>query len=85
MQATVQRETLLERRAHNNVTEESLWSMLSLSQNFAANSLTKLGYKLSYIRNSKTGSLAIMLRNGDFATISVEGEIDSSPHINIRF
>jgi len=84
MQATVQRETLLERRAQNDVVTGTLWNKLSLAQKFAASSLTQFGYDLTYIRNSNTGSLAILLCNDNAATISTEGEIDTSPNIVIR-
>jgi hypothetical protein len=84
MQATALRETLLERRQQNNVATDSLWNKLSLAQKFAASSLTQFGYDLTYIRNSNTGSLAILLCNGNAATISSEGEIDTSPSIVIR-
>lgn len=83
MQATAEREVLLERRQHNLVSE-TLWNKLSLAQKFAASSLTQFGYDLSYIRNSRAGSLAILLCNGNTATISSEGEIDTSPDIVIR-
>ena len=84
MQAAVKREALLERRATNNVDSNTLWDKLSLAQKFAASSLTQFGYDLTYIRNSNIGSLAILLCNGNAATISIEGEIDTSPDIIIR-
>jgi len=84
MQATAQRETLLERRAQNNIATGSLWNKLSLAQKFAASSLTQFGYDLTYIRNSNVGNLAILLCNDNAATISIEGEIDTSPNIVIR-
>ena len=84
MQATVQRETLLERRAQNDVATDTLWNKLSLAQKFAASSLTQFGYDLTYIRNSSVGNLAILLCNDNAATISSEGEIDTSPNIIIR-
>ncbi|MCW8832884.1 MAG: hypothetical protein OQK09_10090 [Colwellia sp.] len=83
MQATVEREALLERR-QRNVVPENLWGKLSLAQKFAASSLTQFGYDLSYIRDSQAGSMAILLCNGNAATISCEGEIDTSPDIMIR-
>jgi len=84
MQATVQRESLLERRAQNEIATSTLWNKLSLAQKFAASSLTQFGYDLTYIRNSNIGNLAILLCNGNAATISTEGEIDTSPDIVIR-
>jgi len=84
MQATVQRETLLERRAQNDIAAGTLWEKLSLAQKFAASSLTQFGYDLTYIRNSSVGNIAILLCNDNTATISTEGEIDTSPNIVIR-
>ncbi len=84
MQATVQREALLERRVQDSVAPGSLWNKLSLAQKFATSSLTQFGYDLTYIRNSNIGNLAILLCNGNAATISTEGEIDTSPNIVIR-
>lgn len=86
MQATLQRETLLERRQQNNLAlaTDTLWSKLSLAQKFAASSLTQFGYDLTYIRNSNAGSIAILLCNDNAATISSEGEINTSPDIVIR-
>lgn len=83
MQATAVREALLERR-QRDMAPENLWGKLSLAQKFAASSLSQFGYDLSYIRNSKAGSLAILLCNDNAATISSEGEIDTSPDIIIR-
>jgi len=83
MQAIAEREVLLERRQHN-LTSETLWNKLSLAQKFAASSLTQFGYDLTYIRHYKTGSLAILLCNDNAATISSEGEIDTSPNVIIR-
>ncbi len=83
MQATAEREVLLERRQHTSVPI-ALWDKLSLAQKFAASSLIQFGYDLNYIRNSRVGSLAILLCNGNVATISSEGEIDTSPDIRIR-
>jgi hypothetical protein len=83
MQATAQREVLLERR-QQSVEVDTLWGKLSLAQKFAASSLAQFGYDLTYIRNSNAGNLAILLCNGSAATISSEGEIDTSPEIVIR-
>ena len=84
MQATAQREVLLERRQQQNIATDTLWNKLSLAQKFAASSLTQFGYDLTYIRNSNVGSLAILLCNDNAATISSEGEINTSPDIIIR-
>ncbi|MBL4823454.1 MAG: hypothetical protein JKX90_08020 [Colwellia sp.] len=83
MQAIAQREVLLERR-QQNVMVGTLWRSLSLAQKFSASSLAQFGYDLVFIRTSNVGSLAILLCNGNTATISSEGEIDTSPNIVIR-
>jgi hypothetical protein len=83
MQVMPQREVLLERR-QQSVIVETLWGKLSLAQKFAASSLAQFGYDLTYIRNSNAGNLAILLCNGNAATISNEGEIETSPNIVIR-
>ena len=83
MQALAQREVLLERR-QQSTSVETLWGKLSLAQKFAASSLSQFGYDLTYIRNSNAGNLAILLCEGSAATISSEGEIDTSPDIVIR-
>ncbi|MEW6983858.1 hypothetical protein AAD001_14485 [Colwelliaceae bacterium 6471] len=83
MQALAEREVLLERR-HYIPEQSNLWDKLSLAQKFAASSLTQFGYDLAFIRNSNRGSLAILLCNGNAATISGEGEINTSPDITIR-
>lgn len=83
MQAALEREVLLERR-HYHPEHSVLWDKLSLAQKFAASSLTQFGYDLAFIRNSSMGSLAVLLCDGNVATISDEGEIDTSPAITIR-
>lgn len=83
MQAVMEREVLLERR-HYVPEHSSLWDKLSLAQKFAASSLTQFGYDLAFIRNSSAGSMAILLCDGNVATISDDGEINTSPEITIR-
>ena len=84
MQAVVEREVLLERRQYTP-EQSSLWDKLSLAQKFAASSLTQFGYDIAFIRNSQaSGSLAILLCDGNAATINHEGEINTSPGITIR-
>jgi len=73
----------LERR-HYQADYSVLWDKLSLAQKFAASSLTQFGYDLAFIRNSSMGSLAVLMCDGNVATISDEGEIDTSPTITIR-
>jgi hypothetical protein len=83
MEALLEREVLLERRQYTP-EEASLWYKLSLAQKFAASSMTQFGYDLSFIRNSNSGSLAILQCNGKTATINGEGEVNSTPSITIR-
>lgn len=83
MQAALEREILLERRQY--VPEQAnLWDKLSLAQKFATSSLTQFGYDLAFIRNSNAGSMAVLLRDGNAATISNDGEINTSPDIIVR-
>lgn len=83
VQAVLEREVLLERRQYTP-EQSSLWDKLSLAQKFAASSLTQFGYDIAFIRNSQAGSLAILLCDGNAATINDEGEINTSPSITIR-
>ncbi len=83
MQAVLEREVLLERR-HYNPEHSVLWDKLSLAQKFAASSLTQFGYDLMFIRGSKAGSMAVLSCDDNIATISDEGEINTSPEITIR-
>lgn len=83
MQATLERETLLERRQY--ITDSSaLWDKLTLAQKFAASSLIQFGYQVAFIRSSRTGSLAVLLCDGKAASIVDDGQIDTSPDIHIR-
>jgi len=79
----MEREVLLERR-HYTPEQATLWDKLSLAQKFAASSLTQFGYDLAFIRTSTVGSLAILLCDQNAATISDDGEINTSPEIIIR-
>lgn len=83
MYAVSEREVLLERR-HYDAEQEALWDKLSLAQKFAASSLNQFGYDLAFIRNSKAGSIAVLICNDSAATISEDGEIDTSPELKIR-
>lgn len=83
MQAVSEREVLLERR-HYTPEQAALWDKLTLAQKFAASSLNQFGYDLSFIRNSKVGCLAILICEGKAATVTSDGEIDTSPQITIR-
>ena len=83
MQAVLEREVLLERRQYT-AEQSNLWDKLSLAQKFATSSLTQFGYDLAFIRNNKSGNLAVLVCDSNAATISDDGEIDTSPNIIIR-
>lgn len=77
------RETLLERR-HYDQDKSILWDKLTLAQKFASSNLAQFGYNLAFIRTNQAGSLAILLCDKLAATISADGDIDTSPQITIR-
>ena len=60
------------------------WNRLSLAQKFSASSLGKFGYELAFVRNDNGRSLAVLMCNGGVAVITEDGEINSSPDIQIR-
>lgn len=65
--------------------EQSVWwEKLSLAQKFSASSLGKFGYELSFVRNENGQSLAVLMCNGGIAVVSEDGDINTSPNINIR-
>ncbi|XQW85039.1 hypothetical protein ACOYR1_18245 [Thalassotalea piscium] len=77
------REVLLERR-HYTPEQATLWDKLSLAQKFAASSLTQFGYDLVFIRTGTVGNIAVLVCDGNPATITDDGEINTSPEIIIR-
>ena len=77
------RDPLIERRSSQNNFDE-LWSNLTLAQKFAASSLTKYGYELTYIRCSTVGNVAFMTVGDSIATIEMDGEINTNPNIDVR-
>ena len=83
MHAVLEREVLLERRQYT-AEQSNLWDKLSLAQKFATSSLTQFGYDLSFIRSSKAGNIAILLCDSNAATISDDGEINTSPNLTVR-
>ncbi|MGB1262303.1 MAG: hypothetical protein ACPG52_05270 [Cognaticolwellia sp.] len=83
MPVALEREILLERRQYTP-EKENLWDKLSLAQKFATSSLTQFGYELAFIRGSKSGNVAVFLCDGSAATITDDGEIDTTPNIAIR-
>ncbi|MFT5756604.1 MAG: hypothetical protein ACI9LM_001324 [Alteromonadaceae bacterium] len=60
------------------------WSKLSLAQKFSASSLGKFGYELAFIRNEQGRSIAFLICNGGTATISEDGDINTSPNAPTR-
>lgn len=83
MQALANRETLLERR-RSEQDDSLLWDKLTLAQKFAASSLIQFGYDLAFLRNSNRGNVAVLLCDGNTATITGDGEIDTAPNLKIR-
>ena len=82
------RNSLIERR-HYCVDDEPTpkvdWTKLTLAQRFSAQSLTKYGYELRFTRFTTKGSTAVLvLKNGKPATISEDGDINTTPDIQIR-
>lgn len=78
-----QSKSMLERRTE--APEQSVWwNKLSLAQKFSASSLGQFGYELSFVRNEKGRSMAVLQCNSGVAVISEDGEINTSPSIDIR-
>ncbi|NQY64676.1 MAG: hypothetical protein HRT38_13255 [Alteromonadaceae bacterium] len=71
-------------RRHLIDNQASLWAQLTINQAHAANSLTQFGYDLAFLRNQNTIKTAIMTSGYNFATVDIEGSIDTSPNISIR-
>jgi len=65
--------------------EQSVWwSKLSLAQKFSASSLGKFGYELMFVRNEQGRSIAFLICNGGTATISEDGDINTSSNEKMR-
>lgn len=78
-----QEKPMLERR--QNKPEQSVWwNKLSLAQKFSASSLGKFGYDLAFVRNEQGQSLAVLTCSSGVAVITEDGDINTSPNINIR-
>jgi hypothetical protein len=88
MESKPNRNSLIERRHYaigDNADPSENWNKLTLAQRFAALSLTKYGYELRFTRFSSNGSTAVLvLKNGTPATISEDGDINTTPDIQIR-
>ena len=83
MEQNLYRDALIERRQNMEQNNE-WWEKLTLAQKFSASSLAKYGYELAYIRDSASGNLAVMLQENNVSTIAEDGDIDTSPVINLR-
>ena len=81
--SVVQNDSFLDRR-HYSPEQSDLWDRLSLSQKFSTSSLNQFGYDLAFIRIQNKKSMAILLCGSSVATISNEGDINTSPDIVIR-
>jgi len=74
---------ILDRRTE--APEQSVWwNKLSLAQKFSASSLGQFGYELSFVRNEQGRNLAVLQCNSGVAIISEDGEINTSPNIDLR-
>ncbi|WP_175623927.1 hypothetical protein [Pseudocolwellia agarivorans] len=60
------------------------WSKLTLAQKFSASSLGKFGYELLFIRHVKGQDIAVLQCNGGIATITPDGEINTTAKIKLR-
>jgi len=60
------------------------WNHLTLAQKFSASSLGRFGYEISFVRNEQGNMLAVLQCDSGVATISEDGDIDTSPEITIR-
>lgn len=60
------------------------WNKLSLAQKFSASSLGKFGYELAFVRNEQGRCVAVLTCASGLAVITEDGDINTSPNINIR-
>ena len=82
------RNSLIERRhscVEGELDKNKDWKKLTLAQRFSVQSLTKYGYELRFTRFTSKGSTAVLaLKNGTPATITEDGDINTTPDIQIR-
>ena len=71
-------------RRNKSPEASSLWDELSLAQKFSASSIGKFGYELVCIRMVEGYKIAILECNGGVATITEDGEINTSADITLR-
>jgi len=77
------KQPIVERR--KEPPEKSVWwNKLSLAQKFSASSLGKFGYELSFVRNDNGRSIAVLMCDTGLATITEDGDINTSPNIHLR-
>lgn len=60
------------------------WEQLTFSQQCSARSLSQFGYALMFVRFRECGSLAVLSKEGQLATISASGLINVEPQITLR-
>ena len=73
-----------EERRKGAETPAALWSKLSLAQKFSANSLSRFGYKLDFIRGEQGKSIAVLRCHTGLAVITEDGDINITPDIKVR-
>ncbi len=78
-----QENSMLERR-HRAPEQSVWWSKLSLAQKFSASSLGKFGYELSFVRSDQGHNLAVLTCGKGIAIITEDGNINTSPNVNVR-
>lgn len=71
-------------RRNESPEASTWWSKLTLAQKFSASSLGKFGYELLFIRTIKGQKLAVLECNGGIATITADGEINTTAKIKLR-
>jgi len=77
------RQPVVERRG-TPPEQSEWWERLSIAQKFSASSLGKFGYELAFVRNENGKRLAVLTCFGGVAVIYEDGEINTSPDIQIR-
>lgn len=83
MQLSANAQDLHERRSYKP-EQSALWDRLTMTQKFAASSLTQFGYELTCIRNHESGSIAILICGDNVASINHDGDIDTTSKVVIR-
>ena len=73
-----------ERRQYNPKSSD-LWPYLTLEQHNAVQTLSNFGYELKFIRKLEGNHGTAFLFCGDNkATVTMDGDIDSDPKIDVR-